>query len=713
MPEPQVHTPPPPPATSHADAIIDSSDDAILSKNRDGIITSWNPGAERLYQYGEDEVIGRPISILIPPERAGEEKRILSRVLEGEYVEHYETKRLRKDGRIVEVSLSISPVRAEGGEISGAAVIARDITEVRRARDRAEGLHRITTALSRAISTEKAGETLIGEGVPALAADAATLGLLDESGERVVLVASKGYSDAIEPWSSFPVAANVPMSVAIRTGEPMWSSSPKEIQERYPDLAGAEFRFASLAVVPLTVEGRTLGAAAFSFADEREFAPEERAFMLATAQHAANALDRAQQHEGERRAREHLAFISRASEILGGSLDLETTLQRLAAVAVPEVSDWCSVDLADDGGIRSVAVAHAEPDKVRLAEELRERYPPDPDEPTGLPNVIRTGHPELYSRIPEELLTEGARDEEHLRILRELGLTSAMVVPLRAHGRTLGAITFVSAESGRRYTEADLAFAQELAAHAALAIDNSTRYDREHSAAVTLQRALLPKSLPDLPGVELAMRYFPAGPSIEAGGDWYDAIDLGDGKLALVIGDVSGRGITAASIMGRLRMTIRAYAMEGHGPAEVAERTDQLMQSLEQRDMATLFMLKLDSRTGRGEYVRIGHLPGLIRHADGTVEALFGKGSPPIGTVRDLRVETERAEIEPGATLLLYTDGLIERRETPIDEDIEELQRILENAPRELEACLDHVVETLAPRAQLDDVALLALRVSG
>ncbi len=230
---------------------------------------------------------------------------------------------------------------------------------------------------------------------------------------------------------------------------------------------------------------------------------------------------------------------------------------------------------------------------------------------------------------------------------------------------------------------------------------------------MTLQRALLPKSLPDVPGVELAMRYFPAGPGVEAGGDWYDAIDLGDGKLVLVIGDVSGRGITAASIMGRLRMAIRAYAMEGHGPAEVAERTDQLMLGLEERDMATLFMLKLDTRTGRGEYVRVGHLPGLIRHADGTVEALFGKGSPPMGTVRDLRVEAERVEIEPGATVLLYTDGLIERRDAPIDEDIEELRRILEDAPRELEACLDHVVETLAPRAQLDDVALLALRVSG
>ena len=698
-------------ARSHAEAIIDSSDDAILSKDRDAIITSWNPGAERLYGYREDEAIGRPIAILIPPDRSGEEMRILERILKGESVDHYETERLTKDGRIVDVSLSISPIRAHGGEIVGAAVIARDISELRRARDRAAGLHRITEALSNKISTSGAAETLIGEAVSALSADAATLGILDESGEQVVLVASEGYSDAIDPWTTFPVAANVPMSVAIRTGEPVWSRSPDEIKRVYPDLRDAAFRFASLAVVPLTVEGRTLGSAAFSFADQREFSPEERAFMLATAQQAANALDRARQHEGERRAREHLAFISRASEILGGSLDLDATLQRLATLAVPEVGDWCAVDLEDNGDIRSVAVAHADPGKVELAHELRERYPPDPDAETGVPNVIRTGRPELYSRIPDELLVESARDEEHLELMRNLGLTSGMVVPLRAHGETLGAITFIASESGRRYTEADLAFAQELASHAALAIDNSRRYVEEHRAALTLQRALLPQRTPEIPGVEVAVRYFPAGPGVEAGGDWYDAIDLGDGRLALVIGDVSGRGIKAASIMGRLRMAIRAYAIEGHGPGEVAERTDQLMQGLDERDMATLFMLRLDTRTAQGEYIRVGHLPGLVRHPDGSVSALYGRGSPPMGTVPDLHVEAEPVELDPGDTLLLYTDGLIERRDTPIDEDIEALKRVFESAPSELEACLDSVVAEVAPQSGADDVAVLAMRL--
>jgi PAS domain S-box-containing protein len=703
----------PPPASSHAEAIIASSDDAILSKDRDGLITSWNPGAERLYLYREDEVIGRPIGILIPPHRAGEERRILERILRGEYVEAYETERLRKDGRMVNVSLSISPVRSEGKEISHAAVIARDITEDVRARQRAEGLQRISEALSRAVSTEKAAEILIGEAVSALGADAATLGVLDETGENVTLVAQRGYSEAIETWTTFPLAAEVPMSMAIRTGESYWGSSAEDVKSRYPDLGDEVFRFGSLAVVPLTVEGRTFAAAAFSFFDEREFMTEERAFMLATAQQAANALDRAQQHEGERRAREHLAFISRASEILGGSLDLDATLQRLASVAVPEVSDWFAVDLVEDGSFRNVAVAHADPAKVQLARDLRERYPPNPSEDAGVANVIRTGRPELYSRIPDELLEEGARDREHLRILRELGLISAMCVPLRAHGRTLGAVTFVSAESERRYTESDLAFAQELAAHAALAIENSTRYLREHSAAVTLQRALLPRHLPDIPGVEMGVRYFPAGSGVEAGGDWYDAIDLGDGQLALVIGDVSGRGIAAASIMGRLRMAIRAYATEGHGPAEVAERTDRLMQGLDQRDMATVFILRLDTRTGRGEYVRVGHLPGLVCGPDNNVTALYGRGSPPIGTAPDLRVEVERVELEPGSTVFLYTDGLIESRDRPIDEDIRRLCDVLGDAPSEVEDCLDHVVETLAPPDPFDDVAILAMRLTG
>ena len=161
---------------------------------------------------------------------------------------------------------------------------------------------------------------------------------------------------------------------------------------------------------------------------------------------------------------------------------------------------------------------------------------------------------------------QGARDAEHLELIRGLGLRSVLVVPLTARGKTLGAITLVAAESGRAYGVEDLRFAEDLARRAAVAVDNSRLYSREHRAAVTLQQSLLPRKLPDIPGVEFAARYLPATSELDVGGDWYDAIPLGDGNVGVAIGDVVGHGIEAAAVMGRFRNALRAYVLDGRGP---------------------------------------------------------------------------------------------------------------------------------------------------
>ena len=196
-----------------------------------------------------------------------------------------------------------------------------------------------------------------------------------------------------------------------------------------------------------------------------------------------------------KRAEESARYLARASETLSASLDYETTLKELAQIVVPEFADWCAVDIVgDDGRVKQLAVAHADPDKVRWAYELNKRYPPDPTAPTGVYNVLRTGTPELYTEIPQEMVEAGARDEEHLRIIRELGIKSAIVVPLIAHGRTLGALTLVASESGRRYVQADLEFAMELARRAALAVDNARLHRAESEARRAAEAANLAKT---------------------------------------------------------------------------------------------------------------------------------------------------------------------------------------------------------------------------
>ncbi len=163
-------------------------------------------------------------------------------------------------------------------------------------------------------------------------------------------------------------------------------------------------------------------------------------------------------------------------------------------------------------------MAHNDPHQVALAEELQRRYPPDPDAATGAANVVRTGEPELYPVIPDELVAEAAVDDEHLTMIRELGMVSAMIVPLTARERNLGAMTLVAAESGRHYGEDDLRLTQELARHAALAVDNAMLYRREHEAAMTLQRSLLPHRIPAPKTTEVAVRYLPAGAGHRGGG---------------------------------------------------------------------------------------------------------------------------------------------------------------------------------------------------
>jgi PAS domain S-box-containing protein len=692
-------------------AIVKFSDDAILSKDRDGIITTWNPAAERMYGYTAEEAIGEPISILIPSDRSGEERRILAEVLAGDRIDHYETERVTKDGRRIVVSLTISPVRNPQGEITSASVIARDVTERERTLQLTRRLQAITSSLASELTATGVTAVLLEGVIEALHADAGTLGLLDSENGEIVLAGSRGYSESgMQAWQRFALDADVPMSAAVRTGEPVWTSSAEELQRRFSGLAGARVPFAALAVVPLISAGNVFGAIALSFAAEREFDVHERAFLRAVVHQGAQTLERARLYEAQRLATERLRLLAEAGEVLADPLDLEEALGRLADLSVQRIADWCAVDLlTEEGELRSVVVAHTDPERARMARELRDRYPADLDSPTGVARVIRTGEPELYPELDDELLSRAARDAEHLRILRELAVTSAMVVPLAARGQPLGALTLVSSSPERRFGEEDLQLASDLARRAGLAIDNSLRYRREHEAAVTLQRSLLPQTLPQIDRLELAARYDPAAPGLEVGGDWYEVVERDDGSIAVIIGDVAGRGIRAAAVMGRLRSTLRAYVTDGYTPAEAMDRLDRQMKEAEEPQMATAFQLHYDPATGLADYVRAGHPPALLRLPDATVTELGGTGTPPLGIIEGFRAQPHRIGIPPGSLLLLYTDGLIERRGADLARELARLKGQFANAPAEAQGCLDHLAELFSADTIPDDVAMLAV----
>jgi PAS domain S-box-containing protein len=692
-------------------AIVQSSDDAILSKDTQGVITSWNPGARRVYGYTEEQAVGQPVSILIPPHRSGEERRILDRVLAGEPVETYETERLTKDGRQIVVSLTVSPLRGPDGAVRGASAIAREVTDRHRTLTLAARLQALTSDLSKEITREPALDVLLEQAVSALGADAGAVGLVNPAGTEVELIGTRGHSEAgLSGWHRFPVAADLPMSLAIRTGEGVWTSTSDELAERFPALAGRGTRFASLAVIPLAIKEQALGAISLSFKRSRTFDDEERAFLTAAAQQAAHTFERARLYEAQRQTSERLSFLAEASELLARSLDPDETLRGLADLVVPRIADWCGIELLDEeGALRNVAVAHVDPERVKLADELRNRYPVDPDAETGVPNVIRTGRSELYAEIPDELLVEAAQDEEHLRIMRELGLVSVMIVPLLARGRAIGAVSFVAAESGIRYDERDLELAEDLARRAALAIDNAMLFKREHEAAVILQRSLLPESLPELVGIGLAARYEPAAPGLEVGGDWYEVVARDDGTVAVTIGDVAGRGVRAASVMGRVRPALRAVVAEGHPPEEAIRRLDALIKESDGPEMATVFHLHYDPEAQAGEYVRAGHPPALLRLPDGRVTDLDGRGVAPLGILDQDEFRPHAVEIPHGSLLLLYTDGLIERRGADLTAGLERLREVFSRSPAAPDACLAQIADEYRAEQIPDDVAMLAI----
>jgi signal transduction histidine kinase/transcriptional regulator with GAF, ATPase, and Fis domain len=365
-------------------------------------------------------------------------------------------------------------------------------TEHTEAADRARRLQRVAELLAEAVTPQEVLDAVLTEGVRAAEARAGAIGVLSLDGQDVELLAQRGYDDAIMTgWASFPVDADLPMSQVIRTGEPLFISSLQERNRVFPALAQQGQDGHALVILPLAVEGRVFGGMSLSFDDELEFDRERREMKMALARQAAQALARSRLYAAEQALRERMSFLAEASELLASSLDYNRTLRQLARLCVPALADWCAIDmLGPNGEIERLAVAHEDPEKVRWARELQERYPPDPEATHGVAQVLRSGEPQFLPEFPPELLDEAIGDDHELRrIVDELGLHSSICVPLTARDRIVGALSLVAAETHPPYTRADLELAIELGQRAAVAVDNAGLY-REAERGANAAQAL-------------------------------------------------------------------------------------------------------------------------------------------------------------------------------------------------------------------------------
>jgi PAS domain S-box-containing protein len=962
-------------------AIVESSQDAIIGKDLDGIIHSWNGGAASIYGYQAHEVIGKHITVIAPPDRLDEIQDIMERLRRGQAVEHFETKRKRKDGRIIDVAVTISPIADARGSIVGASTIARDITSRREAEQQLERISALAVTLGSEedegrilhLALEAVQETLGADRSAALLPDdegtlrfrtwqdlsqefrvavegqlgwrsastdpkplavpdvreAEQLGpllpaleqegirsitfiplvhhgtLLGEfrayfSEPRTVLqreldlvetiaryvafwvdrrrtdeairsardqldIITKGagdgitiqdvsgrviyINDAAARFSGFdsPEAFRAAPSSQVmerfelfdETGTPFTvdhlpgrralkgESEPEQVmkirdrtdgreywrvvrarpvfddagQVRFAvnvltDITGervAEYRFRRLFEASLVgimmVDEETVLEANSAFLDMVGFsrddlragrvrwtdmtpptweAAEDRAwkevtgtgvirpyekefirkdgsvvpvilaatmlqaspyqamcFVLDATERKRAELERTQLLEQEHEARaeaetarERLAFLLRASGLLSASLDYEQTLAQVARLVVPRLADWASIQvLDDDGTLRQLAIAHVDPAKVAMAEELNRLHPPDMGSSYGVPNVIRTGHSEVIPEIPESLLDEVGLDEELKQIVRDLQIRSTLTVPLAARGRVFGAITLVWAESGNSYSEDDLPLVEELASRAALAIDNARLFRERDHIARALQRSLLPPELPTIEGMELAARYRASGEGNEVGGDFYDVFETGDGNWTLVIGDVCGKGPEAAALMGVARYTVRTASMQEHRPSGVLSILNEaiLEQSADGRFCTVCYVrMRPNANGARLTVCAGGHPLPLILRADGTVEQAGVPGTL-VGVLEDPEFTDLAVELGPKDALILFTDGVTDEQNAEGEFGEARLAAVVagcrgKNAAQIAKAIEDAVL-AFGPDAPRDDIAILVTRV--
>jgi serine phosphatase RsbU (regulator of sigma subunit) len=410
----------------------------------------------------------------------------------------------------------------------------------------------------------------------------------------------------------------------------------------------------------------------------------------------------------------HTRVLSETGRILSSSLDYQQTLRNVAWAAVPALADWCLVELADGPDDRRdrVVVAHRNPDLRDLAGQLAGLEPDEPGEHSASSRVIDTGDSALLVEVDDSDLARIARGPGQLRVLRELGIRSAVVVPMRIRDRTIGAISFYTSDSLRRLAQPDLALAEQLGRRAAVAVENSRLHTVLAEVADTLAQSLMPNPLPELAGWEMAALYQPAvvEERIEVGGDFYEVFDADPAPLAL-IGDVTGHGVAAATLTGLMRHSARFSGRLEPQPEAVLRHLDEELRERPASALCTALCARIHER--RLVLASAGHPPALHVTADGRVTEAPTPG-PLLGAFADSEWQAETLAVAPGEFVLLYTDGVTDTAsESGERYGVERLSQFLSahagSRPQPLLEALDAALDLFRGGASTDDIAALAL----
>jgi PAS domain S-box-containing protein len=418
------------------------------------------------------------------------------------------------------------------------------------------------------------------------------------------------------------------------------------------------------------------------------------------------------------RLQKRMAFLAQVGLLLDSSLDYDETLRTLADMTVPELAQLTIIDLIDiDGSVQPAVAAALDAEDARALEAIRGAYPLARDGAHPVAAVIRSGKSVLLPAMQPPFLEDIAESETHLELMRRLQYKSAIVVPLIARQRVLGALSLLRMRDASPYGQDDLIVAEELARRAALAVDNARLFASTHELARTLQRSLLPQVLPDIPGLKIATRYRAALEGQEVGGDFYDVFNIGPERWGVVIGDVCGKGAQAAALTALGRYTLRALA-EPDAPELLRQLNEVVIRNHEipaHRFLTLLFAsLRVEPDRLELQLAAGGHPPPLLLRHDGSVEPVAVKG-PLIGIDSDVEFEPQYVSMVPGDSMLLYTDGLTDARAPAVQISDEELADLVGQGHGMGGAQLAEFLESAATagEAPRDDIAIVVLEFAG
>jgi serine phosphatase RsbU (regulator of sigma subunit)/anti-sigma regulatory factor (Ser/Thr protein kinase)/uncharacterized protein YigA (DUF484 family) len=560
----------------------------------------------------------------------------------------------------------------------------------------ARQLQEVTAALSLSATALDVSKTCLDYALATIGAEAGFVVLTRAPDTRAVeLVASAGYDDGeLNAWRDQDLDVDVPFARAIASGEPVWALS-RDAMSAFGGLV--EQRSSAWISIPLVTSRGVRGALHLSFRKAPTISPAQRDWLEAMVGQCGQALERSSLYEGERRTRLRAERLQGMTTLLSNAVttgDVATVVcdevagaVEAGAVAVASVVNGNVVSTlatSGDGEQLKSLLAHGD---GPCGVAIRERR-----------SLLFASGTELLTAFPESLLETPAQGP-------------VLVVPLVSARRANGVLV-AAWDLERPVVDDERALVEALAGQAAQALDRAGRFESEQTIAETLQRSVLPRSLPRVDGVELAARYLPGSAELDVGGDWFDALHLPDGKLGLIVGDVVGKGVQAAATMAQLRNATRAYSVERLRPASVLLRLNRLADEVLETSFATLAYLMLDPETRVCKLSSAGHPPPLVAMPDGRVELLEGARGLPLGTGVRTRYRQETIELPAGSVVLLYTDGLVERRGKSIDDGFEALVNAVSAAPKDPDRLLEHILEhVVGSDERADDIALLAVRV--